>query len=325
MAKIPIALAFFAFCAGIGAIIVFTPFQTAARPGDESKLVREAPKPGEFDGDRALKHIVDLCAIGPRISGTEGMKKQQEMLQKHFEGLGAKVEFQRFDGIQRSRDKACPMANMIISWHPNAMKRVLICGHYDTRPIADQEPRRADWTKPFVSANDGTSTVALMMELGRHMKELKTHVGVDFIIFDGEEYIFDTVKDRFFLGSDHFGKEYKNNKPVHKYSAGILLDLFAGKNATYPVERNSQFMAGPLVEDIWGIAKELGVISFKNVPGVEVQDDHLALNRAGIPTIDIIDFDYPHWHRLADTPEECSPTSMEDVAKVLMEWFRRVK
>ena len=70
---------------------------------------------------------------------------------------------------------------------------------------------------------------------------------------------------------------------------------------------------------------ELGVASFKWEQGPEVLDDHIALNRAGIPAIDIIDFDYPHWHRLSDTPDKCSAESMANVAKVLMAWLERVK
>ena len=72
-------------------------------------------------------------------------------------------------------------------------------------------------------------------------------------------------------------------------------------------------------------AAELGVKSFIEEQGHEVQDDHLALNRAGIPAIDIIDFDYPHWHRLSDTPDKCSAESMANVAKVILAWLQKVK
>lgn len=285
----------------------------------------EARKAGDFDGERAIQYLKDLCAIGPRISGTEGMEKQQKLLKDHFEKCGAKVTFQKFDGKQASVRLPVPMANMIVSWNPDAEKRVLICGHYDTRPIADQETNIRDWTKPFLSANDGTSTIALMMELANQMKSLKCKYGVDFIIFDGEEYIFDRNKDKFFLGSEHFAAEYRNQRNGPKYFAGILLDLFAGEGAEYPKEPNSKFLAGQLVEDIWKIAGEVGVKNFVDRTGIEVQDDHIALNKAGIPCIDIIDFEYPHWHRLSDLPQHCSPVSMANVAKVLIAWLTRIE
>jgi peptidase M28-like protein len=278
-----------------------------------------------FDGERAIAYLTAVCDIGPRISGSDGMAKQREMLQKHFEKHGAAVTLQKFDGKQPSQDKSVPMANMIVSWQPKAERRVMICGHYDTRPIADQETNVRDWTKPFASANDGTATVAFMMELAHHMKELKTEVGVDFVLFDAEEFIHDRNRDKFFLGSEHFAAEYKKAKDGPKYAAGILLDLFAGKDATYRVEHNSALLAGPLVEDVWKLAADLGISQFENAWGHEVLDDHIALNKAGIPCIDIIDFDYKHWHKLSDTPDKCSAESMATVAKVIMVWLQKVK
>jgi glutaminyl-peptide cyclotransferase len=284
-----------------------------------------ARKTGPFDGDRAIAYLSSVCDLGSRMSGSEGMTRQQELLQKHFEKHGATVTLQKFDGKQPSRDKAVPMANMIVSWHPKSDRRVIICGHYDTRPIADQEPNFRDWNKPFASANDGTSSVAFMMELAHHMKDLKTEVGVDFVLFDAEEFIHDKNKDKYFLGSEHFAAEYKKAKDGPKYLAGILLDLFAGKGAVYRVEHNTALLAGPLMEDVWKLAAELGVKQFENAWGHEVLDDHIALNKAGIPCIDIIDFDYKHWHRLSDTPDKCSAESMANVAKVIMAWLQRVK
>lgn len=278
-----------------------------------------------FDGARAMQYLKDLCAIGPRISGGEGMKLQQEMLRKHFEKHGAKVTLQKFDGKQPSRKTAVPMANMIVAWHPDAKRRVIFCGHYDTRPIADQEPLARDWRKPFVSANDGTSTTAFLMELAHHMKDLPVKVGVDFVLFDGEEFINDPQKDVFFLGSERFADRYKREPPEHKYIAAILLDLFAGKDATFPIEENSMLFAGALVEDVWKEAERVGAKSFVFKRGDSVLDDHIALNRAGIPAIDIIDFRYKHWHRLTDTPEQCSGDKMAEVAKVLTAWVQRVK
>jgi glutaminyl-peptide cyclotransferase len=148
---------------------------------------------------------------------------------------------------------------------------------------------------------------------------------VDFVLFDAEEFIHDRNRDKFFLGSDHFGAQYVLGKSGIKYRAAILLDLFAGKGATYKVEQNSMLKAGPLVEDVWRIAADLGVKNFIPEYGHTVQDDHLALNRAGIPAIDIIDFDYEHWHRLSDTPDKCSAESMANVAKVVMAWLQKVK
>jgi hypothetical protein len=285
---------------------------------------------GVIDSKRAMKYLVDLCKIGPRISGSDGMKKQQDWLKEHFEDFGATVEFQRFEAKQHSRREPIEMANMIVSWHPESKRRVILCCHYDTRPIADQEPDERDWTKPFVSANDGGSGVALLMELAHHMKSIKTEVGVDFVFFDGEEYIFDPGSarrqgDKYFFGSEHFAKVYKQGKTKHRYVAAVLLDMIAGKGARFPIEQNSKLKAGPLVEQLWKIAAEQKCSAFVWQDGPSVLDDHLALNDARIPAVDIIDFDYKHWHRLSDTPENCSEESMAQVARVLVAWLKSVK
>jgi Peptidase family M28 len=275
--------------------------------------------------ERTMEYLRELCKIGPRISGTEGMKKQQEFMKKHFEKLGGKVTLQTFTGRQNRRPPV-EMANMIVSWNPEAERRVLICSHYDTRPIADQEQDRANWEKTFLSANDGGSGVALLMEWANHMKDFKSAVGVDFVFFDGEEFIFDPRKDKYFLGSEHFAATYRNEPPKHRYLAGVLLDMIGGKDAQFPIEDNSWMLARPLVEAIWSIALTENCTAFKNqLSGDQINDDHIALNRVGIPAIDIIDFKYPHWHRLSDVPENCSPASMAQVAKVLSIWIQRLK
>jgi hypothetical protein len=76
---------------------------------------------------------------------------------------------------------------------------------------------------------------------------------------------------------------------------------------------------------LWKTAAEQKCFAFQNQLGPEVRDDHLALNQADIPAVDIIDMDYPHWHRLSDVPENCSWESLDQVARVLIAWLQRVK
>jgi hypothetical protein len=285
---------------------------------------RALPEPAPFDAARAMSYLEKLCAIGPRISGTEGMARQQDLLKKHFEAQGGKVELQKFTARQLSQKEPVAMANLIVSWHPDRERRVILCSHYDTRPIADQEPDPRRWHDPFVSANDGGSGAALLMELAHAMKDLKTDVGVDFVFFDGEEYVFER-SDRYFFGSDHFAAAYRKGNGKSKYTAAILLDMIGGKDPRFPVETNSWFQANPLVKEVWGLAEQLKCPAFQLVGGPTVQDDHLALSRGGIPAIDIIDFQYKHWHRLSDRPENCSGDSLAQVARVLSVWLQRVK
>lgn len=322
------------------ALLIYNPWsngveQQNSRTRDEFAADRDkatAKEPWVFDGKRAIRYLEDLCKIGARISGTDGMGKQQEFLKKHFENLGGKVTFQRFTAKQRSKSREVGMANMIISWFPDQKRRVIVCSHYDTRPLADQEPDRSKWREEFVSANDGGSGVVLMMEMAHALKNAKLDVGVDFVFFDGEEYVYETDDDYFF-GSSHFGSEYRKNKDKDRptYLGAVLLDMVGGKNARFAVDPTSYLKAGSLVSQIWSIASDLKCEAFLEEQGQAVDDDHVALNRAGIKAIDIIEWPYragtgyKHWHRLSDTPDKCSAETLQQVANVLSVWLQGAK
>lgn len=313
-------------------------------------MVRSYAATGEpaFDKARAMNHLREICAIGPRISGTPGMQKQIVLLKKGFEEAGLSVELQKFEAKQRSRPQAVEMCNLIARWKPEEKRRLLLCTHYDTRPLADQEPNPRDWEKPFLGANDGASGPALMLELARQLKALNPALGVDFVCFDGEEYVFSQIPsdqggDRYFIGSEHFAGKYlgalRENQEAPRYVEAILLDMVAGKNSKFFFEEHSAMRAGPLVEKIWKLAQDVGAKRFVPQYGVGVLDDHLSLLNAGILAIDIVPaldrrrvnrfgdpfLDYPHWHRLSDLPENCSPETMEEVARVLIAWLKQAK
>jgi hypothetical protein len=107
----------------------------------------------------------------------------------------------------------------------------------------------------------------------------------------------------------------------YAYAYGIVLDMVGGRNLTVKQEPNSLQYAPDLVRVVWAVARSLRVSSFWNQEGREVMDDHLALNKVGIPTIDIIDFDYPFWHKADDLPENCSPQALSDVGRVVTAWL----
>jgi hypothetical protein len=288
------------------------------RAGPETKAV-------PFDGKRAMRYLEAICEIGPRMSGTAGMRKQQELIRKHFTDLGMKVEDQDFTAKQVSRQNPVAMTNLVVSYHPERKRRVILCTHYDTRPIADQEPNPRKWREPFVSANDGGSGVAFLMELANHMKDLKTEVGVDFVFFDGEEYIFEPKRDQYFFGSKHFASSWRKTNPRPDYMAAVLFDMIGGRGARFKIEGHSWQRASSLVKQIWGVARELKSPMFVAQEGDSVLDDHVSLQGVGIRAIDIIDFSYPHWHRLTDVPENCSGASLAEVSRVLTTWLQRAK
>ena len=279
-----------------------------------------------FDSRKAMSHIKTICDLGPRISGSEAMKKQQDLLANHFRDCGAKVTFQEFRAGARSKRDEVTMANLIASFQPDLPQRVILCAHYDTRPFADQETDPRLKEKSFAGANDGAAGAAFLMEMARHLKDLKTPCGVDLVLFDGEEYIFQKG-DPYFHGSRYFANSWKSMANRPNYRGAILVDMIAGRDPRFPVEQNSWWNASKLVTEVYTIALQQKCHFFRGdkYSSTPVEDDHVALNQVGIPAIDIIDFDYPHWHRITDTPENCSPEGMEQVAKVLGIWIQRAK
>ncbi len=284
-----------------------------------------------FGGARAYEYLKRLCAIGPRPSGSPGMAKQQKYLAEHFKKLGGRVEFQRFRVPDPRDGRPVSMANVIVRWHPNKADRILLCAHYDTLPFP-----LLDETNPrgrFVGANDNASGVAVLMELAHEMAEMELNYGVDYALFDGEEYIFDR-RDRLFLGSEYFARRYaeeqSQQRPKYRYRWGVLLDMIGDADLRILQERNCLWWRDtrPLVADVWATAARLGVREFVARPmrDADFIDDHVMLHDIGrIPCIDVIDFDYPPWHTQGDTPDKCSPLSLAKVGWVVREWLKSAK
>jgi len=275
-----------------------------------------------FNGTQAYEYLEQICALGPRVSGSTGMQAQQRLLVEHFQKCGGQTRFQEFRVRHPQNGTSVPMANLIVSWHPERKERILLGAHYDTRPFPDRD--RTNPRGPFLGANDGASGVALLMELAHAMPDLKGKLGVDFVLFDGEELVFKDG-DIYFLGSDYFAQDYVNHPPGYRYRWGVVLDMVADADLQIYQERYSAGWKDtkPLVAAIWETAKRLGVREFIPQKNWEIQDDHLRLHNVGkIPTCDIIDFDYPAWHTTQDLAEKCSALSLAKVGWVIQVWLQ---
>jgi hypothetical protein len=252
------------------------------------------------------------------------MVRQRALLETHFTELGATVGYQEFDAVHPQTGAPVRLANMVVSWHPERTSRVLLGCHYDTRPFPDRDPVPANRTRPFIGANDGASGVALFMELGHHVPHVAASYGVDFVFFDAEELIYST-RDKYFLGSNYFATQYRDAPPAHQYVCGVLVDMIGDKDLRVFQERYSLSYAPTVTRSVWEAAARAGVREFVARRKHEVRDDHLPLNEiARIPTCDLIDFDYPHWHTRNDVPAACSGESLVKVGRVLLEWLPHV-
>ena len=289
-------------------------------------LACAADQAASFSGDRAMESLETICRLGPRPSGSPAMDRQRALLAEHFRAAGATVTGQAFQIRDRRTGKPVHLENLVVSWHPDRRDRVLLAAHYDTRPFPDNDP--VDPRGVFLGANDGASGVAVLMELAAAMPALPGPVGVDFVLFDGEEYVF-APRDPYFLGSTFFARQYaadqKAGRLPHAYRCGVLLDMVADRDLEIWQEQHSVDWPDtrPVVDSIWDVARRLGVRQFVPRPKHAVQDDHLPLRMiAGIPTCDVIDFDYPAWHTTADVPAACSAESLAAVGEVMLAWLR---
>ncbi len=285
------------------------------------------PTPSPVDGDRAYGYLKEICAIGPRPAGSPANTRQRQMVARHFEKHGGKVREQPFKGTDPLSNAPVEMANLIGSWSPERLDRVLLAAHYDTRPFPDEDPNPALRKEPFIGANDGASGVALLMEIAHHLSASPTPWGVDLVLFDGEELVYGGGQNQtgdYFLGSKAFARAYAEGpKDKARYSAAIVLDMVGDRNLAIDREPYSVEFAPKLVREVWSIAKALRVTQFRDKLGRAVYDDHLPLNNADIPAIDIIDFDYRHWHTARDLPEQCSGASLAQVGKVVTAWLNQ--
>ncbi len=313
-----------AVLAGSGALVVYLlMFHDPAAAAPRAASISGGPALADipFDGQRAYGYLQELCALGRRTSDSPGMQAQRTLLAAHFKKLGGDVRYQRFRVRHPVDGSPVPMANMIVRWHPERRERILLCTHYDTRPYPDQDLRNPRGT--FIGANDGASGCALLMELAHVMPELDGELGVDFVFFDGEEYVF-RDGDPYFIGSEYFALNYAGNPRGVRYRWAVLLDMVADRDLQIVPDRHTMSWSDsrPLVESIWGTAKRLGVTEFDIEQRCDVLDDHLKLHNIGkIPSCDLIDFRYPAWHTEDDLPDQCSPLSLAKVGWVVQTWL----
>ena len=228
-------------------IVFFTGAEPTAQPAAQPLQLHQIP----VDGRRAYSWLKRICDLGPRVSGTAGMVRQREMLTSHFAQLGGIVEPQNFAVRHPVDGSAVPMTNLVVQWHPDRVERILLCAHYDTRPFPDRDPNPQLRRGVFIGANDGASGVAVLAELAHHMSTV-TKVGVDFVLFDGEEFIYDDRSDTYFLGSEFFARDYVANAPAYRYRFAVLLDMVGDAQLQIFYERNSISWrdSAPLVHDI---------------------------------------------------------------------------
>ena len=257
-----------------------------------------------FNGQRAYADVQTQVAFGPRVPGSEGHAKVQAWMQDELVNAGWQVE------IQKSEALGHPIQN-IVAKRSDKSPQIIIGAHYDSRMFADNDPDPANHSKPMPGANDGASGVAVLLELSRSLPE--NTIPVWLVFFDAEDNGNIEGWD-WILGS----REFVNNTSFAP-RAVVVVDMIGDADLNIYKEHNSD---PGLTDEIWNTAKSLGYES-KFIPEYRYSmiDDHTPFLQAGMPALDIIDFDYPYWHTTQDTPDKVSAESLEIVGKTLWTWI----
>jgi hypothetical protein len=281
----------------------------------------------EFSADSAYAFIKKQVDFGPRVPNTYGHAETRKYLESKFrEYAGANAVFAQEFTSPGYSGKDLQMANIIAAFNTSASDRIMLCAHWDTRPRADEDTARtADY---IAGADDGGSGVGVLLELARVFSDQNPPIGVDIVLFDGEDYGTQGDLKNYFLGSRYWAQ----NPPVPGYKPrfGILLDMVGATDAQFPKENYSMNYAPNLVEELWQIAEGKGYGHyFLNEQGAGVLDDHYIVNQyTDIPVIDIINHTSntegnivfaEHWHTHRDDMPIIGKETLQAVGDVLLE------
>lgn len=265
-----------------------------------------------FDSGRAFEHIRQLVAIGPRPPGSDGARQARKYIIETLQRAGVTAVEQPFEATTPLGP--IRMANVIATIPGQRSERLLIGGHYDTKLYRQFR---------FVGANDGGSSTALLLELGRVLAARKPLLTIQLVFFDGEEALLPTWSDGDnTYGSRHFVAAAKKDGSLASVKGLVLVDMIGDRQLNILREGHSTRWMQDL---IWQSARRLGHGAAFLDKGYPVDDDHRPFLNAGVPAVDVIDLDYRVWHTPDDTLEHVSARSLQIVGEVLLDALPKIQ
>lgn len=282
-------------------LLVVSSFQVTPSSAADAKIWEE------FSGEKAFAHVQRLVDLGPHPGGSEAIEKVRNYLEEQLRHAGWQVTRQAFtDDTPRGK---VHFVNLIARF-PRDKKAespsFLFCSHYDTK-LFD--------TFRFVGANDGGSSTGLLLELARVLGQHASIAGkVELVFFDGEEAYENFSETDGLYGSRYFARELQRGD-AKRFLGGILFDMVGDRSLgiTFPTDTPAA-----MARDVFAAADALKLRDYFTYLDRDLLDDHVPLNAIGIPTIDIIDFDYPSWHTADDTMDKISAQSLQIVGSVAL-------
>jgi len=290
----------------------------------ESQETQTAPALSGFSADSAFSYLKTQVEFGPRVTNSEAHRRAADWLGAELRRHGADVTEQRVD-LQSFDGVTLHARNIFARFNPDLPDRILLLAHYDSRPWADNDPDPANHQMPVDGANDGASGVAVLLETARCINASGEKLPIDILLVDAEDRGTDGDDSSWAMGARYFAQ----NPPVEGYAPrfAILLDMVGGKDARFPREYISQVNVPWLNDRFWKAAKRAGHAErFPETIGGAVTDDHVELLKAGIPTIDIIEYNEgtgfnPNWHTVSDNLSNISKETLKAVGETLVEFL----
>lgn len=283
----------------------------------ETKVELVAP----FDTDTAMAYIKRQVDFGPRVPGSAAHKACADWLATTLRQMGATVS----DDTQTTRHPVSgaqiAVRNIFARFNPEATDRILVLAHYDTRPWADNDPDETNHSTPIDGANDGASGVAVALELARANKLLPAGTGLDILLVDQEDSGNHDNDESWCIGSRHWASKLPYSS-AQMPAYAVLLDMVGGRDAVFAREFFSENFAQQINNKVWVAARKVGHGDrFVNTVGGAINDDHISLLNAGIPTVDIIETTpegfNPTWHTISDNYENIDPVTIGAVGEVM--------
>jgi len=270
-------------------------------------LLPTATLPPSFDGDRALRDVAHQVEMGPRFPGSEGHKEVRLWIKNALAEAGWTVEIPEtiYAGRQVYNIEAVQHEQL------EGLLWVIIGAHYDTRMTADHDPDPEKRSEPVLGANDGASGVAVLLELARILPS-DLDVNLSLVFFDAEDNGGIEGWD-WILGSRSY-VEGLNSYPDQV----VIVDMVGDADQQIYLEKSSDPV---LAAEIWQIAEQMNINTFVQEAKYHIIDDHTPFLEKGIPSVDIIDFEYAYWHTTQDTLDKVDSTSLKNVGDVLLEWL----
>jgi len=258
-----------------------------------------------FNGQTALAHVEYQVYLGPRLAGTPAHSKAIEYFISEMDKAGWDTS------VQESNYQGQAIRN-VVGKRGSGSPWTILGAHYDSRLIADQDPDLNSRDQPVPGANDGASGSAVLLELAASLpQDLPGQIWL--VFFDAEDNGNISGWD-WILGSRAFVAGL-TNKP----DAAVIVDMIGDADLNIYLEQNSD---QAISEQIWDEAEKAGYQKqFIPTYRHSMLDDHTPFLQAGIPAVDIIDFDYPFWHTTSDTVDKISAESLEAVGVTLQRWL----